>query len=50
MNWHGRISKVVRHWNCDTNIDVLPYTPEEFDEKKREICIVQQEIRVGVEV
>lgn len=50
MDWHKRISKVVRHWNCEANIDILPYTPEEFERKRSQICIVQQAVREGVEV
>ncbi len=50
MDWHKRISKVVRRWDCEADIDVLPYTPEEFEKKKNQVCIVQQAVRDGIEV
>lgn len=34
MHWHKRIEQIVKHWNLKEDIDVLPYTPEEFREKK----------------
>lgn len=48
LSWHERISQIVKYWDCEVNIDVLPYTPEEF-KKKKETCIVQQVINEGFE-
>ncbi|MFH1054860.1 MAG: nucleotidyltransferase domain-containing protein [Candidatus Altiarchaeota archaeon] len=50
VRWHRRIEEVVRFWDSDRDIDVLPYTPEEFMEKKQSRCIVQQAVREGVAV
>ena len=34
MHWLTRISRIVSLWEPLIDIDVLPYTPEEYEEKK----------------
>lgn len=34
MHWLDRISKVVKQWESDRGIDVLPYTAKEFERKQ----------------
>ncbi|QDU52156.1 nucleotidyltransferase domain-containing protein [Gimesia panareensis] len=34
LKWLYRIYALVKFWKADENIDVLPYTPTEFEDKK----------------
>jgi len=45
-----RIREVVALWESDLDLEVLPYTPEEFERKKEEIGIVAVAAREGVEI
>ncbi len=45
-----RISKLLELWTYDVDVDILPYTPEEFEDKKKEIGIVSQAVKEGIEV
>ena len=46
--WHKRIEKVVELWNLDKDIDILPYTLEEFSRKSKERCIVKEAVKEGI--
>ena len=48
VGWRKRIEDVVKYWESDLDIDVLPYSPEEFLEKKNSRCIVRQAVEEGV--
>ncbi|MDI6701481.1 nucleotidyltransferase domain-containing protein [Methanothermobacter wolfeii] len=48
MNFLRRIEKITEYWDARVNIDVLPYTPEEFEIKRKEIGIVQEAVREGI--
>lgn len=37
-------------WNLDYPVDMLCYTPEEFDRKKREPTIIREAINEGIEI
>ena len=50
VHWLKRISGVVKLWNLSIDIDVLPYTPEEFEEKKTESSTVREAIKYGIEI
>jgi len=47
MHWLKRISKIVRLWDIITDIDVLPYTPKEFDDKKKNSSVVRNALKHG---
>ena len=47
MHWLDRISEVVKLWEPMIDIDVLPYTPEEFEEKKKNSSTVRTALREG---
>ncbi|MBS3110340.1 nucleotidyltransferase domain-containing protein [Candidatus Woesearchaeota archaeon] len=50
VHWLDRISKILRHWDSDRNIDVLPYTTDEFAHKKSNSSIVKEAVRKGISV
>lgn len=47
IDWLERMIAVQRLWDQPEDIDVLPYTPEEFERKKNEIGIVRAAVREG---
>jgi len=46
-HWLDRISSVIKHWDSDKPIDILPYTPDEFSKKKKESRMVREAARRG---
>jgi len=47
MHWLERISRLIKLWKLDVDIDVLPYTPKEFEEKKENSSTVRSAIKQG---
>jgi len=50
VHWLERISSVVKYWELLCNVDILPYTPEEFEVKRKQIGIVRTAVEEGVEL
>lgn len=50
MPFLQRIRAVLEFWDSDLTLEVLPYTPEEFERKKNEIGIVAIAVREGQEI
>jgi uncharacterized protein len=50
MHWLERISEIVKLWEPLVDIDVLPYTPEEFEDKKKNSSIVRTALKEGKEL
>ena len=48
--WGRRISDVAELWDGFITLEPLCYTPQEFEEKKHQIGIVQQAVKEGVEI
>jgi len=47
MYWLKRISKVIRLWDALADIDVLAYTPKEFEDKKKTSSVVRNAFKHG---
>lgn len=45
-----RIEQILLFWNLDQDVDILPYTPEEFEKKKHEIGIVTEALKEGIKL
>lgn len=45
-----RMSSIYEYWDEHYDIEPLCYTPEEFEEKKKEIGIVSEAVKEGVEI
>lgn len=43
-----RIYQLLEFWDYDWDVDILPYTPEEFEKKKKQIGIVNQAVKEGL--
>ena len=39
-----------KHWSLDLPYDFLCYTPEEFNKLKKQITIVREAVREGIEI
>jgi predicted nucleotidyltransferase len=50
INWLTRIREVADLWPGLDLLEPLCYTPEEFDEKRKEIGIVNQAVKEGLEL
>ena len=38
------------YWNLDYPVDFLCYTPEEFDKLKKQVSIVKEAVKNGIEI
>jgi hypothetical protein len=47
VRWHDRMVQILKLWNCPEDMDVLPYTPEEFEDKKLNSSTVRSAVREG---
>ena len=45
-----RIRMLYELWDYDFDLDILAYTPEEFEAKKKEIGIVSEAVKEGIEL
>ena len=43
--WLDRISAVVQLWTADENVDVIPYTPDEFSDKRIDASIIRSAMK-----
>jgi len=50
INWSKRLGDVSVLWDGLITLEPLCYTPEEFEEKSKQIGIVQQAIKEGIEI
>jgi len=50
VKWHKRSLKIYLAWKGDKPLEVLCYTPEEFEEEKKQIGIVQEAVKEGIEI
>ena len=48
--YYERMDKLILLWKSPLDLDVLCYTPEEFQMKQDEICIVRQALKEGIEI
>lgn len=50
IHFTERASEVLRKVEKHFPLDLLCYTPKEFNEKKKQICIVRKAVREGIEI
>ncbi len=50
VKWHKRPLKIYLAWKENKPLEVLCYTPEEFEEEKKQIGIVQEAVKEGIEI
>lgn len=50
MKFTDRISKIYPYWQYNDSIEPLCYTPREFNKLKKQISIVREAVREGVNI
>ncbi len=50
IHFLDRLTMLFELWDYDFDLDILAYTPKEFEEKKEEIGVVSEAVREGVEL
>ncbi len=50
IRFTDRISKIYPHWRYYNSIEPLCYTPEEFRKLKKQVTIVREAIKEGIEI
>ena len=48
VHFLDRMYRVLELWDYDWEVDILPYTPSEFEEKRKEIGIVGEAVKEGM--
>lgn len=43
-----RISKMYKYWKSPKSLEVFCYTPEEFERKSNQFCIVRKAVETGI--
>ena len=50
IHFLDRLTMLFELWDYDFDLDILAYTPEEFEEKKNEIGVVNEAVKEGIEL
>ena len=45
-----RMGEVIEHWGGDVDLEVICYTPEEFEKMKKRIGLVRKAVEEGIEM
>jgi len=48
--FYERMDKLILLWESPLDLEALCYTPKEFEQKKKEIGIVAEAVKEGIEV
>jgi len=50
LDFFQRGARMYDYWELDYPVDFICYTPEEFEKRKKQIGIVRQAIKEGIEI
>jgi hypothetical protein len=50
IHFLDRLTMLFELWDYDYDLDILAYTPKEFEEKRREIGVVHEAMNDGLEL
>lgn len=50
FKFRQRMGELLEDWDEDIDLEVIAYTPEEFEKKKNQIGIVRQAVKEGIEI
>src|SRR3989344_2592083 len=42
ISWLARISQLVKYWNLEQDVDLIPYTSKEFEYKKKNFSFIRE--------
>jgi len=48
--FYERMDKLILLWESPLDLEALCYTPKEFEQKKKEIGIVAEAVKEGIEI
>lgn len=48
LNFRERMGEVIGEWDASVDLEVICYTPKEFEKKKGQIGIIPQAVKEGV--
>lgn len=49
IDFRKRMAELLKWWDGKVDLEVIAYTPEEFEKKKNQFGIVQQAVKEGIE-
>ena len=50
IDFRKRMGELLEWWDETVDLEVIGYTPEEFEKKKKQIGIVRQAVKEGIEI
>ncbi len=50
LNFIKRAAKMYDFWSLDYPVDFLCFTPEEFEKKSKQVTIVSEAVKEGIEI
>ena len=50
LRFRERATKMYDYWNFSYPVDFLCYTPEEFNKLKKQVTIVREAVKDGIEI
>jgi len=50
VSFYERMDRLILLWESPLDLEALCYTPEEFEHKKKEIGIVAEAVKEGIEI
>lgn len=50
VHFLDRLAMLFELWDYDYDLDILAYTPEEYEEKKGKIGVVNEALKEGIEL
>jgi hypothetical protein len=49
-DFFGRLRGLWLEWDLDVPVDFFPCTPEEFEKSKKEVSLISEAVKEGIEV
>ncbi len=50
INFRKRMSEALEYWDGDVDLEVICYTPEEFEKMRKRIGLVKKAVEEGIEI
>ncbi len=50
LKFSDRIAEVIGEWEGNVDIEVICYAPREFENKKKQIGIIREAVKDGIEI
>mgnify|MGYP001580778369 FL=1 len=48
INFRKRMNEAIEYWNGDVDLEVICYTPEEFEKMRKRIGLVKKAVEEGI--